>query len=81
MNNYWEGFCPACGLHYHGRAFISQRNQICLKCGTALEIRKDGVRIRSGYSPFKAAEYMVGVDQEKWENLRDKNLRFYLTKN
>jgi hypothetical protein len=81
MNSNWEGICPACGLHYHGWALTAQRNQLCLKCGTALEIRKDGVMIRSGFSPFKAAEYVMGAEKERWEDLRDKNLLFYLTKN
>ena len=46
-----------------------------------LEIRKDGVLVRSAFSPFKADEFVVGAGQEGWEDLRDKNLLFYLTKN
>ena len=76
-----EGICPKCGLHYHGWALNTQRNQLCIKCGSALEIRKDGVLIRSGFYPFKADEYKVGSDQDNWEDLRDKNLLFYLTRN
>ena len=79
--NRLEGFCPKCGARFHGWALTVQRNQLCLKCGSALEIRKDGVLIRSGFSPFKADEYQAGTDQEKWEELRDKNLLYYLTRN
>jgi hypothetical protein len=76
-----EGICHECRLHYHGWALNYQRNQICLKCGSALEIRSDGVLVRSVFTPFKAGEYRFSVDQEEWEDLCAKNLLFYLTMN
>ncbi len=78
----WEGFCPECGLRYLGWALVTQRNQLCIKCGSALQIRKDGVIYRhTERAAFKAEEYVAGLDQDKWEDLRDKNLLFYLSRN
>ena len=76
-----EGICPQCGARFRGWALTIQRNQLCVKCGSALEIRKDDVLIRSGFSPFKAEEYRAGSDQDRWEELRNKNILFYLTRN
>jgi predicted nucleic-acid-binding Zn-ribbon protein len=76
-----EGICPKCSSHYYGWALGSQKNQLCVKCGSSLVIRKDDVLIRSGFSPFKANEYNTGSSQDHWEDLRNKNLMFYLTMN
>jgi hypothetical protein len=76
-----EGICHECGLHYHGWGLNSRRNQMCLKCGCALEIRNDGLLVRSPFSPFKAEEYQVSNDPEEWEDLCAKNLLFYLVLN
>ena len=80
--NGWEGICPQCGLRYVGWALLTQRNHLCMKCGCALEIRKDGVVYRhSECFSFTAEEYHYGSQQDKWEDLRNKNLLFYLTRN
>jgi hypothetical protein len=76
-----EGICPKCSSHFYGWALSNQRNQLCVRCGSALEIRKDDVVIRIGCSPFKANEYRADSNQGNWEDLRNKNLLFYLTMN
>ncbi len=76
-----EGICPECGLHYHGPALRYQRNQICLKCGTTLEVRNNGALIRAACLELKAREYRVEADQDEWEDLCSQNLLVYLTMN
>jgi hypothetical protein len=76
-----EGICPQCGLHYFGWALNTEHNQMCVKCGSALEIRMNDIVIRSGHTCFKAEQHKFGSDQDHWEDLRNKNLLFYLTLN
>ena len=45
-----EGTCPRCGGHYYGWALDIPYKQSCPRCGSALEIRKDGVLIRPGFA-------------------------------
>ena len=45
-----EGTCPLCGTHYYGWALETPHKQSCSHCGSALEIRRDGVLIRPGAS-------------------------------
>ena len=47
-----EGICPRCGSHYYGWALESPYKQSCPRCGQILEIRRDGVLIRSGFTPL-----------------------------
>jgi hypothetical protein len=76
-----EGICLECGAHFYGRALNTRRNQMCFQCGSALEIRNNGVLVRGAFSPFKSEEYIVAPDQEYWEDLCAKNLLGYLTLN
>jgi transcription initiation factor IIE alpha subunit len=76
-----EGICPQCKVHYHGQALGTKSNQLCLKCGSTLEIRNNGVLVRTALSPFKYKEYRVDTDQEEWEDLCTKNLLIYLILN
>jgi hypothetical protein len=78
-----EGICPKCGLHYNGWALNWERNHMCVKCGSTLEIRKDGFLISRGFSPLRAEKYECGAYQDNWGDLSDKNLLFflYLTRN
>jgi hypothetical protein len=73
-----EGICPKCSTHYLGWALSSQKNQLCVKCGSSLVIRKDDILICGGFS---ADEYNTGSSQDNWEDLRNKNLMFYLMMN
>jgi len=56
-----EGRCPKCGMRYFGWALQNPRNQACSKCGSGLEIFKDGQKVGTGYSPFAAERYRVDV--------------------
>ena len=76
-----EGICPECSLRYRGLALSYQRNQLCLKCGSTLEIRNNGMLVRPAFTKIKAHEYRVDTDQEEWDDLCAKNLLFYLTMN
>ncbi len=76
-----EGICPQCKVHYHGNALNTKNNQLCLKCGSTLEIRNNGVLVSTALSPFKYKEYQVNMDQEEWEDLCTKNLLLYLVLN
>jgi hypothetical protein len=78
----FEGICPDCGLHFHGPALGYQRNQMCVKCGSILEVRSDGTLLRTACASLKAREYKFeSTDQEEWDDLCAKNLMFYLTMN
>jgi hypothetical protein len=77
----FEGFCPDCNFHYHGLALDTRRNQLCVKCGGALEIRRNGVLIYSKISCFRVEEYLTGPNLRSCENPQEKNLLFYLTRN
>ena len=76
-----EGICPECGLHYHGTALHHQRNQICFKCGSSLEVRDGCTIVRIACAKQKAEEYKVDADIEEWDDLCTKNLLFYITMN
>jgi hypothetical protein len=76
-----EGKCSLCGLYYHGKALSTPRNRICVKCGSALDLRKDGIRIINPFAGHKAEKYVVNSDRDQWEDLSSKNLLFYLTLN
>jgi len=43
-----EGICTTCGTHYYGWALESPHKQSCPYCGSALEIRRDGVLMGAG---------------------------------
>jgi NAD-dependent SIR2 family protein deacetylase len=61
--NGMEGVCTKCGAHYYGWAVSSPDKQSCAKCGSALEIRRDGVLIHSVLSPLTVgtAANVVGI--------------------
>ena len=50
-----EGNCPLCGAHYNGWALANPLAQKCGKCGTQLEIKRDGISISAAISPLKDA--------------------------
>ena len=54
-----EGRCPKCHSLIYGWALAFPRNQVCSKCGAALEIFQDGKLISVGYSPFTAEKYVI----------------------
>jgi hypothetical protein len=77
-----EGICHECGLHYHGLALYNRHNQICLKCGCMLQIKSDGVLVRSTCTSLRSEKYQASpLEQEEWEDLCSKNLLIYLTLN
>jgi len=61
----FEGVCLKCKTRYYGWALQFQRNQSCPKCGTALEIYRDGKHVSRGYSPFEAEKYSFPLDKER----------------
>jgi hypothetical protein len=63
-----EGVCPRCGLGYYGWALDNELNRFCVKCGSPLEIRRDGVHIVSGSSAFKVEKYKVSSEQDDWKD-------------
>ena len=79
--NSFEGTCPHCGTHFYGQALNRQRNQLCVKCGSALEIKKNGFRTQSEIYPFGVVEYDLAPEKDNWQDLEKKNLLFYLTMN
>jgi hypothetical protein len=54
-----EGRCPRCGVCQIGWALQFERYQACPKCGTGLDIYRNGVLVAKGYSPFTAPEYII----------------------
>jgi len=56
------GKCPKCGIDYFGWSLLNPRNQMCIKCGTALQIT-DGDSKFTGFSPFTADEYVIKQTQ------------------
>jgi hypothetical protein len=79
--NILEGICPECGRHYVGRALHTRHNQLCVKCGSGLEIREDGFLVRNGFAPFNDEEYEVCPDGDNCEDMWDKSDLFYLARN
>ena len=49
-----EGTCPLCGSHYYGWALESPYKQSCPRCGSALQIRRDGVLVTTGFPSLNA---------------------------
>jgi hypothetical protein len=76
-----EGVCPQCKVHYHGKALIQERNQVCLKCGSSLEVSNNGIPVRPAYYHVQTEEYRVSEPHEEWEDLCVKNLLLYVTLN
>jgi hypothetical protein len=61
--NQFTGTCPQCGAHYSGRALSRQWNQYCVKCGSPLDVLRDGEVFAQSYSCFKMAEYRIFAPQ------------------
>lgn len=76
-----EGVCPQCNVHCHGQALSIQKNQLCMKCGNALEIRNEGSLLCPAPPAVMTEEYHFSSEVEEWENLCTKNLLIYLTLN
>jgi ribosomal protein S27AE len=76
-----KGTCPNCGLHYHGRALSTRHNQLCVRCGSSLEMTEDGMLVRYGFPPFNEGEYPLDSGQDEWEEPRDEHNIFYLARN
>jgi hypothetical protein len=58
-----EGICPKCGARYYGWALTNPVEQKCEQCGISLEISRDGVPIKTHYSPFTAPEYKIASNK------------------
>jgi hypothetical protein len=76
-----EGICPQCQAHYHGQASSAQRNPLCIKCGSTLEIRENGFPVRTHFTPLVVQKYEARTDEKEWEDLCSKNLVFLVTLN
>jgi NAD-dependent SIR2 family protein deacetylase len=48
-----EGICPKCGLHYYGWSLDNPARQKCGKCGSPLQIIRDGVIAPKDIAPEK----------------------------
>jgi hypothetical protein len=58
-----EGKCSKCGTLRYGWALLNTRYQTCPKCGSGLDIYKDGHLISKGFSPFTAKR--IDVEESK----------------
>ena len=58
-----KGICPNVGLIITAGLLVPSDKQSCAKCGSALEIRRDGVLIHSVLSPLTVgtAANVVGI--------------------
>jgi hypothetical protein len=74
-----EGICPQCGRRHYGQALNRQRNQLCVKCGCGLAIRRNGVLIHQA-SLLGAIEYKIGLEKDHFEQMRQK-VTFFLNRN
>jgi uncharacterized protein (DUF983 family) len=43
--NGFEAICPKCGGRYYGWALNAERYRLCSKCGSTLEVKRDGVLV------------------------------------
>jgi hypothetical protein len=77
-----EAICPQCKVHYYGQALSARQNQICMKCGNPLAIKRDDCITFPALSAVRAGKYHFSeaVDEE-WENLCALNLLIYLNMN
>ncbi|KTB48782.1 hypothetical protein [Dehalogenimonas alkenigignens] len=54
-----QGKCPNCGYECVGWGLQFPRHQSCARCGTGLQITRDGKPLGTGYSPFTAEKESV----------------------
>ena len=69
------GSCPKCGVTYCGWALTNPAFQQCEKCGGALEIFKDGVRVinsnNTGYGFRKKYSRQESKGRNNYIEVRD----------
>jgi hypothetical protein len=74
-----EGICPRCKCRHYGPALNQRRNQLCVKCGSALLMKRDGIHVPRGNLPV-AREYKINLKIDVWEQMRQK-VTFFLSRN
>jgi hypothetical protein len=77
--NSLEGICPKCKRRHYGPALMSQRNQMCVKCGSVLDMRRDGILVRR-VNTTGARDYKIDLKIDVWEQMRQK-VNFFLSRN
>jgi hypothetical protein len=67
--NGMKGTCPICGAAYYGWGLSNPDKQNCNRCGSALEIRRDGILIQPAVSPYEAAGRRSVSYWDTWEDM------------
>ena len=57
------GTCLGCGTRYSGQILKKQRYQICVKCGSILEVKKNGFMINKPNICFETLYYKFIFEQ------------------
>ncbi len=73
------GICPKCKRRHYGPALTRQRNQMCVKCGSVLDIRKDGILVRR-VNLSGVRDYKIDLKIDIWEQMRQR-VNFFLSRN
>jgi hypothetical protein len=77
--NSLEGICPKCQRRHYGPALNQHRNQLCVKCGSVLVIKRDGIQVRRINLPA-TRDYKINLKIDIWEQMRQK-VTFFLSRN
>ena len=59
-----RGTCLACGAQYSGQVLKIERYQICVKCGSNLEVREDGRIINTPNDYYETFIYRL-IERKK----------------
>ncbi len=62
-----RGTCLQCGAQYSGQVLKKERYQICIKCGSNLEVRENGIIINTPNEFYETFIYRYIADKKKEE--------------
>jgi hypothetical protein len=71
----FKGICPKCKRRHYGPALNQPRNQLCVKCGSVLDIRKGGIVVRR-VNMLGTKAYKINLEIDIWEQMRQKVIFF-----